>query len=110
MADRNKNLLVHNFDILLRMQQVRIEIRRIDQEENYLVETLNRSTRQLSVSIAEMTAMQRITQSDASHMEFRVQVLQREVDHLQRRITNLRTEKEQYQRELQQLNRAVFEM
>ena len=110
MAETNEKSLGQSIDISFRMQHLRIEIARLDREENHLVELLRTTNRNLTLSIAERGAMHRLKQSDVHHVELEIQSLQREADVLQRQIINLRTEKERYNIELQQLDRQLFEL
>ena len=110
MAEQNTNPLAQNFDILVRMQNLRLEIARLEHLEGYEQEALTRTSRYLSVAIAEVAAMRNLGNNDVHHKELEILQWQQEVDRLQRRVDTFKMEREQMQMELQQLNRTVHEL
>ena len=110
MAEQNTNPLTQNFDILVRMQHLRLEIARLEHLEGYEQEALTRTSRYLSVAIAEVAAMRNSGNSEVHHKELEILQWQQEIDRLRRKIDTFRMEREQMQMELEQLNRTMHEL
>ena len=107
MAPRNEMPVGQRIAIGNRILQLRSEIRRVNNQENNLLERLNNVNRNQIVTVARILANQQFNR-DVNQLEMEAETQLGEMNDLRAQIEDLRREAEQYNRELDELEREVF--